>query len=105
MGVPEAVLDATNSCPTETMEHLLSNIIVCGGSAAFPGMGTRLQKEIRALAPALYKVTVTVDASPTTTAWDGGKMFTEQEDVLAEFITREQYEENGNDFLFEKADI
>lgn len=60
MGVPEAVMDAIKSCPPETIEHLLGNIIVCGGSAMFPGMQSRLQKEIRALAPALYKVSVTM---------------------------------------------
>lgn len=62
MGIPEAVMDSIKSCPPETMEHLLGNIIVCGGSALFPGMEARLQKEIRALAPDLYKVTVRVDS-------------------------------------------
>lgn len=60
MGIPEAVMDSLKSCPVETVEHLLKNIIICGGSALFPGMQTRLQKEIRALAPALYKVAVKI---------------------------------------------
>lgn len=60
MGIPEAVIEAVKSCPPEATEHLLGNIIICGGSALFPGMESRLQKEIRALAPSLYKVSVTL---------------------------------------------
>lgn len=55
-------MDAIKSCPPETMEHLLGNIVVCGGSALFPGLEARLQKEIRALAPDLYKVSVRLDS-------------------------------------------
>lgn len=60
MGIPEAVINSVQSCPEKTIEHLLSNIVVCGGSALFPGMEERLQKDIRALAPDIYKVSVKV---------------------------------------------
>lgn len=105
MGIPEAVMDALKSCPAETIEHLLKNILICGGSALFPGMKERLQKEIRALAPALYKVYVQITSSPISAAWEGGKMYLEQPDALLNFITREQYEEGGHDALFERFDI
>lgn len=58
MGIPEAVIDAVNSCPAETIEHLLGNIVICGGSAMFSGIEKRILKEVRALAPDLYKVNV-----------------------------------------------
>lgn len=32
-------------------------------------------------------------------------MFQQQADILSHFITREQYEESGNDYLFERSDI
>lgn len=105
MGIPEAVMDALKSCPAETIEHLLKNIVICGGSALFPGMTERLQKEIRALAPAIYKVSVKMTANPINAAWEGGKMYQEQPDALSNFITREQYEEGGNEALFERFDI
>lgn len=60
MGIPEAIMNAIQSCPEKTVEHLLSNITVCGGSAMFPGIEARLQKDIRALAPDIYNVSVKV---------------------------------------------
>lgn len=60
MGVPEAVMDSIRSCPSEVMPHLLPNIIVVGGCALFPGMQTRLEMDIRSLAPDDCNVSVTV---------------------------------------------
>lgn len=98
-------MESIKSCPAETIEHLLGNIVICGGSALFPGMQSRLQKEIRALAPALYQVSVKVSSNPISAAWEGGKMYQEQPDILSQFVTREQYEESGSELLFEKSDI
>lgn len=60
MGVPAAVMDSILACPEETRPHLLANIVVVGGCARFAGMGTRLQNDIRALAPDDMDVNVTV---------------------------------------------
>lgn len=105
MGIPEATMDSVLSCPSEVIEHLLGNILVCGGSALFPGMESRLQKEIRALAPTLYKVSVKLATNPISSAWEGGKIYQDQPDTLSQFISRDQYEESGNDYLFERSDI
>lgn len=59
-GIPETVMEVMALCPEESHPHLLSNIIVCGGCAAFPGMEKRLQSDIRKLASDLMEVCVTV---------------------------------------------
>lgn len=43
--------------------------------------------------------------SPISAAWEGGQLYQEQADILSQFITRDQYEESGNDYLFERSDI
>jgi actin-related protein 6 len=58
MGVPETVINSVDACPEATRPHLLANIVVIGGSAKFPGMQSRLLKEIRCLAPDWYDVNV-----------------------------------------------
>lgn len=58
MGIAEAVLNCIEFCPEEAVPHLLANIIVSGGCGLFPGMQTRLQNEIRALAPDEFDVNV-----------------------------------------------
>jgi actin-related protein 6 len=60
MGIPEAIVFSINLCPKETRPHLFNNIIVTGGNGCFPGMQERLTKEVRALAPDEFDVSVTV---------------------------------------------
>lgn len=60
MGIPEAIICATEACPEECRPHLLANIIVIGGSAQFPGFQERLQREVRMSAPDDCDVNVTV---------------------------------------------
>lgn len=62
MGIPEAVMDAIQACPAVAAPHIFPNIIVVGGCALFAGMQTRLEAEIRALAPEDVSVCVTVPA-------------------------------------------
>ncbi|XP_055701592.1 actin-related protein 6 [Phlebotomus papatasi] len=105
MGVPEAVMDALTVCPPETLEHLLGNIVVCGGSAQYPGMETRLQREIRALAPEEYRVNVKIADKAASYAWHGGKKFSQESDFAKACVTREEFEEEGNRIIIDKFDI
>lgn len=58
MGIPEAIIDCLKACEEEAWPHLLSNIILTGGSAKFPGFQERIFKEVRSLAPIEYPVNV-----------------------------------------------
>lgn len=60
MGVAEAIVHAIGACPPGSAVHLFPNVVVVGGCAAFPGMRTRLERELRALAPDDVEVRVTV---------------------------------------------
>jgi len=60
MGISEAIVLSINLCPEETRPHLYNNIIVTGGNGCFPGFEERLTKEVRALAPDEFDVSVTV---------------------------------------------
>jgi len=58
MGIPEAIIDSIKTCDEETWPHFLSNIILTGGNAKFPGFKDRIYKEVRSLAPAEYSINV-----------------------------------------------
>lgn len=60
MGIPEAIVHSINMCAEETRPHLFNNIIVTGGNGCLPGFEERLAKEVRALAPDEFDVSVTV---------------------------------------------
>lgn len=53
-------MESVKACPAEATPHLLANIVAVGGCALFGGMESRLQSEIRALAPDDMDVNVTV---------------------------------------------
>lgn len=59
MGIPEAIIDCLKDCDKETWPHLLSNIVLTGGNAKFPGFRDRIFKEVRSLAPQELCVKVT----------------------------------------------
>lgn len=60
MGISEAIVHSINLCPKETIPHLFDNIIVIGGNGCFPGFKERLFKDVRALTPDEFDVSVTV---------------------------------------------
>ena len=58
MGIPEAIIDCLKACEEETWPHLLSNIVLTGGSAKFPGFQDRVLKEVRSLAPEEFQIKI-----------------------------------------------
>ncbi|XP_025422340.1 actin-related protein 6-like isoform X1 [Sipha flava] len=95
MGIPEAIVFSINLCPKETRPHLFNNIIVTGGNGCFPGMQERLTKEVRALAPDEFDVSVTVPKNPVTYAWSGGNLLSKDQEFNSLVVTKEEYDEEG----------
>ena len=58
MGIPEAIIDCLKACDEDAWPHLLSNIILTGGSTMFPGFRDRVFKDVRSLAPIEFTVNV-----------------------------------------------
>lgn len=102
-GIPETVIEVVEACPAEAASHLLYNIIIIGGCALFPGMQSRLQAEIRALAPDDIDIRVTVPANPITYAWEGGKTIVDDPNFTSYCVTRQEYEEEGTRGIMEKS--
>lgn len=95
MGIAEATIEAINASPEETRPHLYANIIVVGGCAKFSGIKSRLQRDIRSMAPELFKVKVTVAENPITYSWHGAQFMANDEEFDKMCISRQDYEENG----------
>ncbi|XP_037043665.1 actin-related protein 6-like [Bradysia coprophila] len=104
-GVPEAVMESLKACPAEATPHLLANIVVVGGCALFDGMESRLQSEIRALAPADMAVNVTVPKNAQTYAWEGGVKLSQNTEFLGMCMSREEYDEEGVRGAYDRFDI
>ncbi|XP_078047276.1 actin-related protein 6 [Augochlora pura] len=105
MGIPEAIMDCLKSCDEETWPHLLSNIVLTGGNVKFPGFQERIYTEVRSLAPAEFTINVYSPENPITYAWYGGKTLSEDPSFSSLLVTREEYDEEGQNLCFEKFDV
>ena len=56
MGISEAVEHVINQCPEETHRWLYQNIVLIGGCSNIPNVRERVERDVRELAPAQYKV-------------------------------------------------
>ncbi|KAJ8686322.1 hypothetical protein QAD02_022116 [Eretmocerus hayati] len=105
MGIPEAIIDCLKNCEYETWPHLLSNIVLTGGSSKFPGMRERVLRDVQSLAPSEYVVQVHLPEDPITYAWEGGKLLASDPSYSSLVVKREEYEEEGHALCCDKFDI
>ncbi|KAL6480519.1 hypothetical protein MHYP_G00115520 [Metynnis hypsauchen] len=96
MGIPEALVNSINKMPEEMQPHFYKNIVLTGGNTLFPGFRDRVYKEVRALAPTEFQVSVVLPQNPICYSWEGGKLLAENPDFEEMVVTREDYEENGH---------
>ena len=109
MGISEAIVHAISSTPSEMHPHLYSNIVLTGGNCMFPGFKSRVEADVRKLAPDLYDIGVFLPDNPTTYAWSGGAMLAQSSLRPAHMIpvSITEYRDHGhsiankrfNDFL------
>lgn len=105
MGIPEAIMDCLRGCDQETWPHLLSNILLTGGNAKFPGFRKRIDKDVRSLAPSEYRIAVQLPENPITYAWHGAKVLAKDSTFPGLLVTREEYEEQGHSICFSRFDV
>lgn len=98
-GLPEAILQAVQACDIGLHGPLYANILLTGGNVLLPGLGARLEAELRSRVPAHYPVRVTTPPDPIDYAWKGGAHVGQQQPGAGAgpFVTKQQYEEYGAD--------
>lgn len=114
-GLAETIAASIASVPEQVQGLLWSNIVLTGGSTLFPGFVSRLERELRPLAPCEYDVHVTLPEvgngvallcvtctlccppqDPVAYAWRGGSAFAARRHEFANIaMTKAQYEEEG----------
>ena len=92
-------------CNEFAQKQLYSNIILSGGNTMFEGFQERLTKEIKALAPYIYKEDVNVIANTDRklAVWKGGRILANLSDFEEKWITKTEYEESGATIVHRKT--
>jgi len=90
-------------CDIDIRKDLYQNIVLSGGSTMFPGIDTRLKKEIQALAPAAVKVKIVAPPERKYSVWIGGSILSSLSTFQDMWITKDEYDESGPGIVHRKC--
>ena len=97
------VLDDRDYIYVDIRRDLYGNILLSGGSTMFPGINTRLEKEIIQLAPPTMKVHVLAPPERKYSTWLGGSILASLSTFQNMWITKEEYDESGPAIVHRKC--
>ncbi|KAK8171238.1 actin family [Phyllosticta citrichinensis] len=102
-GIPEAILQSLQQLPEGLWPAMLANVVVVGGNSLIPGFMERLEAELRSIMPGEWPLRIRRPDDPITYTWLGGVKLAQNEDLLKSLaVTREDYMENGSNWLARK---
>ena len=73
-GVHKTTYDSIMKCDVDIRKDLYGNIVLSGGTTMFEGIAERMEKEIKALAPASMKVKIVAPPERKYSVWIGGSI-------------------------------
>jgi actin len=102
-GIHKLTFKSILKCDIDIRKDLYQNIVLSGGSTMFPGIDTRLKKEIQALAPAAVKVKIVAPPERKYSVWIGGSILSSLSTFQDMWITKDEYDEAGPGIVHRKC--
>ena len=97
--ITKMVQNSVEACDYSTRRDIYCNILLCGGSTFFPGLGERLQAELVETGPWGEQTSVRVRVIETPErnyhVWIGGSIQASLTSFAASWVTKQEYEEYG----------
>ncbi|KAG1929070.1 actin-related protein 5 [Pimephales promelas] len=102
MGLMETLQFVLEQYPPEQQEALVKNVFLTGGNLQYPGLKERVQRELLAIRPFQSHFQVCVASRPALDAWFGAREWALRNPAEDQgWISRQDYEENGGEYLRE----
>ncbi|TDH10741.1 hypothetical protein EPR50_G00078640 [Perca flavescens] len=107
MGLMETLQYVLARYTPEQQEALVSNVFLTGGNMQYPGMKERVERELLAMRPFQSHFKVTIASRPALDAWYGARDWALEHPLSGEggaaegWISRQEYEEKGGEYLSE----
>ncbi|KAJ6246191.1 actin [Anaeramoeba flamelloides] len=96
----EMVHNGIMQCSTEIQNEMFENIVISGGSSLFQGLTKRLNSELHTFwAENTPKIKIHVPAERKYTTWIGGSKMASDIQSNKQWMTKEQYDENGSRYI------
>jgi len=102
-GVHETTFNSIMKCDVDIRKDLYANIVLSGGTTMFPGIGDRMEKEVRNLAPPTMKVKVIAPPERKYSVWIGGSILASLSTFQQMWISKEEYDESGPSIVHRKC--
>jgi len=102
-GIHVLTYNSIKKCDIDIRRDLYANIVLSGGTTMFPGIDTRLSKEIQALAPPSVKVKIVAPPERKYSVWIGGSILSSLSTFQDRWIGKEEYDESGPGIVHRKC--
>merc|ERR1712031_131419 len=94
-GVHKLTYNSIMKCDIDIRKDLYGNIVLSGGSTMFAGIADRMEKEIKALAPASMKIKIVAPPERKYSVWIGGSIPSSLSTFQQMWIPKQEYDESG----------
>ncbi|KAM6982193.1 actin-related protein 5 [Tautogolabrus adspersus] len=107
MGLMETLQYVLARYTPEQQDALVSNVFLTGGNMQYPGMKARVERELLAMRPFQSNFKVTMASRPALDAWYGARDWAIENlprqggESSEGWISRQDYEEKGGEYLSE----
>jgi actin beta/gamma 1 len=102
-GMHTMAFGTCQECDLDIRKDLYSNVILSGGTTLYAGLPDRLEKELDAMCPQQNMVKIIASADRYYSVWTGGSTLSSLSTFEAQWITKEEYEENGAEIVHRKC--
>jgi len=102
-GIHKTTYDSIMKCDVDIRKDLYGNIVLSGGTTMFEGIAERMEKEIKALAPASMKIKIVAPPERKYSVWIGGSILASLSTFQAMWISKQEFDESGPQIVHRKC--
>jgi actin-related protein len=102
-GIHKTTYDSIMKCDVDIRKDLYGNIVLSGGTTMFEGIDNRMEKEIKALAPASMKIKIVAPPERKYSVWIGGSILASLSTFQQMWISKQEYDESGPQIVHRKC--
>ena len=102
-GIHKTTYNSIMKCDVDIRKDLYGNIVLSGGTTMFEGISERMEKEIKALAPASMKIKIVAPPERKYSVWIGGSILSSLSTFQQMWISKQEYDESGPSIVHRKC--
>jgi len=103
LGMHDMSYASIQDCDVDIRMDLYGNIILSGGTTLYTGLPDRLEQEVDKKCPQQGSVKIIASADRYYCVWTGGSTLSSLSTFESQWITKEEYEENGAEIVHRKC--